>query len=98
MRPPTMAPRSSQFLDAFTGIERHLRRILNAENHLPFHQFAVSRYRSHLRSFGNQRNFIVHEYRYHDSVVVPSPATVDPTQEGAQRGPLAGEAGQRVPA
>src|SRR5262245_10002366 len=81
-----MDAQSSQFLDAFSSIERHLRQNVNAENHLPFHQLveraatrdrAVNRYRAQLRTFGNLRNFIVHEYRHHDPVAVPSPATVE---------------------
>jgi predicted transcriptional regulator len=85
-RSSKMDDQSSQFLDAFTAIEKHLRKIVKAEKHVPFSELVekaskasrpVSRYREALKEFGDLRNFIVHEYRQGDPLAVPSPSTVE---------------------
>ena len=81
-----MDDQSSQFLDAFTAIEKHLRRILKLEKHVTFGELVenasrasrpVALYRNTLREFGDLRNFIVHEYRQGDPLAVPSQSTVE---------------------
>ena len=63
---------SSRYLDAFTAIERHLRRLLDADRHMTFNEMVekasradrgVRRLRGQLKDFGELRNFVVHEYR-----------------------------------
>lgn len=80
-----MDDQSGPFLDAFTAIEKHLRKILNAEKHLTFGELVeraskvsrpVNRYRDALKEFGELRNFIVHAYRRADPLAIPSPSTV----------------------
>jgi hypothetical protein len=82
----TMDAQSSQFLDAFASIEKHLRKIVKAEKHMPFGELVersskasrpVNGYRDALEQFGDLRNFIVHEYRQGDPLAVPSQSTVD---------------------
>jgi predicted transcriptional regulator len=82
----TMDDQSSQFLDAYNGIEKHLRKIVRSEKHLTFGEIVekasrtsrpVTRYRDGLKEFGDLRNFLVHQYRRTDPLALPSPATVD---------------------
>ena len=81
-----MDDQSSQFLDAFASIEKHLRGILKVDRHIPFSELVekVSRdsrpvnvYRDALKEFGDLRNFIVHRYRQGDPLAVPSQSTVE---------------------
>lgn len=77
---------SSHFLDAFTAIERHLRRLLDADRHMTFNEMVekaaradkgVRRLRSPLRDFGELRNFVVHEYRRDQPTASPSAHAVE---------------------
>ena len=63
---------TSRFLDSFATIEKHLRRMLDANRSATFNELlgrAVSRDRSvrrlldQLKTLGKLRNFLVHEYK-----------------------------------
>jgi predicted transcriptional regulator len=80
---------SSLFLDAFTSIEKHLRRSLDADRHMTFHEMvekasrsdnAVRRLRGQLKDFGDLRNFVVHEYRLDQATATPSRHAVERLQ------------------
>jgi predicted transcriptional regulator len=80
---------SSLFLDAFSTIEKHLRRLLDADRHMTFNEMlekaarvdkGVRRLRSQLRDFGELRNFVVHEYRRDRPTASPSAHAVDRLQ------------------
>jgi hypothetical protein len=67
-----MGELSSRFLDAFSAIEKRLRKLLDADRHMTFNEMAeraartdkrVRRLRSQLKDFGELRNFSVREYR-----------------------------------
>lgn len=76
---------TSRFLDAFTTIEKHLRKMVNAKQHTPFNEMveravsqdrSVRRLRGQLRALGELRNFVVHEYKSEQPLAVPSESTV----------------------
>jgi hypothetical protein len=80
---------SSQFLDAFTEIEKHLRVLSEADRHMTFNEMVekssksdktVRRLRSQLKDFGELRNFIVHEYRRDQATATPSTHAVERLQ------------------
>lgn len=77
---------SSRFLDAFSGIEKHLWRLVNADRYTRFNELVdkaassdriVRRLRAHLKDFGELRNFVVHEYRRDVPAAIPSLHTVE---------------------
>jgi hypothetical protein len=77
---------SSRFLDAFSGIEKHLRKLVNADRYMRFNELVdkaacsdriVGRLRAHLKDFGELRNFVVHEYRHDTPAAIPSLQTVE---------------------
>jgi hypothetical protein len=76
---------TSRFLDAFVTIERHLRKMLNADKHMSFYEMVqraarrdktVRRLGDRLKDLGELRNFLVHEYRSNEPVAIPSESTV----------------------
>jgi CBS domain-containing protein len=80
---------SSRFLDAFSAIEKHLRRSLGTDRHMTFNEMverasrsdnAVRRLRGQLKDFGELRNFVVHEYRRDQATATPSPHAVERLQ------------------
>src|SRR5271166_2173241 len=80
---------TSRFLDAFATIEKHLRRMLDANKYTTFNEMverAVSRDRSvrrlwdQLKTLGELRNFLVHEYKSDQPLAVPSESTVQRIQ------------------
>ncbi|MGP0063545.1 MAG: CBS domain-containing protein [Isosphaeraceae bacterium] len=80
---------SSRFLDAFSAIEKHLRRLVDADRHMTFNEMVekaarvdkgVRRLRSHLKDFGELRNFVVHEYRRDQPTASPSAHAVERLQ------------------
>src|SRR5271157_239622 len=80
---------TSPFLDAFATIEKHLRRMLDANKYTTFNEMverAVSRDRSvrrlwdQLKTLGELRNFLVHEYKSDQPLAVPSESTVQRIQ------------------
>jgi predicted transcriptional regulator len=82
---PTVDDLTSRFLDAFTTIEKHLRRALDANKYTTFNELvekaarqerSVRRLRDQLRDLGELRNFLVHEYKSDQPVAFPSESTV----------------------
>ncbi len=80
---------SSRFLDAFSAIEKHLRRLLDADRHMTFNEMVerasrsdtgVRRLRGQLKDFGELRNFVVHEYRRDQPTASPSAHAVERLQ------------------
>jgi CBS domain-containing protein len=80
---------SSRFLDAFSAIEKHLRKLLDADRHITFNEMVeraartdkgVRRLRGQLKDFGELRNFVVHEYRRDQPTASPSPHAVERLQ------------------
>ncbi len=80
---------TSRFLDAFATIEKHLRRMLDANKYTTFNEMvegAVSRDRSfrrlrdQLKTLGELRNFLVHEYQSEQPLAFPSESTVQRIQ------------------
>jgi Mg2+ and Co2+ transporter CorA len=76
---------TSRFLDAFAKIEKHLRKILDANKYTTFNEMieraatrdkSVRRLRVKLKAFGDLRNFLVHEYNSEETVAFPSEQTV----------------------
>ena len=76
---------TSRFLDAFVTIERHLRKMLNADKHMSFYEMVqraarrdrtVRRLGDRLKDLGELRNFLVHEYRSDQPVAIPSESSV----------------------
>src|SRR5271165_2351560 len=76
---------TSRFLDSFATIEKHLRRMLDANRSATFNELlgrAVSRNRSvrrlrdQLKTLRELRNFLVHEYKSEQPLAVPSESTV----------------------
>ena len=76
---------TSQFLDAFTTIEKHLRKMLDANKYTTFNELveravsqerSVRRLRDQLRALGELRNFLVHEYKSEQPLAFPSESTV----------------------
>jgi len=76
---------TSRFLDAFTRIEKHLRKMLDANKYTTFNELvegvvrrdrSVRRLRDQLRALGELRNFLVHEFKSEQPVAVPSESTV----------------------
>ena len=80
---------SSRFLDAFSAIEKHLRKLLDADRHMTFNEMVekaaradkgVRRLRGQLKDFGELRNFVVHEYRRDQPTASPSAHAVERLQ------------------
>jgi predicted transcriptional regulator len=76
---------TSRFLDAFATIEKHLRKILDANKYTAFNEMvdravnqdrSVRRLRDQLKAHGELRNFLVHEYNSKQPLAVPSESTV----------------------
>ena len=76
---------TSRFLDAFATIEKHLRRILDANKYTNFNEMveravsedrSVRRLRDQLKALGELRNFLVHEYKSKQPLAFPSESTV----------------------
>ena len=81
---------TSRFLDAFVTIERHLRKMLNADKHMSFYEMVqrsarrdktVRRLGDRLKDLGELRNFLVHEYRSDQPVAIPSESSVSLIEE-----------------
>jgi len=80
---------TSRFLDAFATIEKHLRRMLDANKYTTFNEIveravsqdrSVRRLRDQLKSLGELRNFLVHEYKSEQPLAFPSESTVQRIQ------------------
>ena len=76
---------TSRFLDSFATIEKHLRRMLDANRSATFNELlgravsrdrSVRRLRDQLKTLGELRNFLVHEYKSDQPLAVPSESTV----------------------
>jgi predicted transcriptional regulator len=76
---------TSRYLDAFAKIEKHLRKILDANKYTNFSELveraiirdkSVRRLRDPLRALGDLRNFLVHEYSSTQPLAFPSESTV----------------------
>ena len=76
---------TSRFLDAFTKIEKRVRKISDANKYTTFNDLvekainqerSVRRLRDQLKAFGDLRNFLVHEYSSTQPLAVPSESTV----------------------
>ena len=76
---------TSRFLDSFATIEKHLRRMLDANRSATFNELlgravsrdrSVRRLRDQLKTLGELRNFLVHEYKSEQPLAVPSESTV----------------------
>ena len=76
---------TSRFLDSFATIEKHLRRMLDANRSATFNELleravsrdrSVRRLRDQLKTLGELRNFLVHEYKNEQPLAVPSESTV----------------------
>ena len=76
---------TSRFLDSFATIEKHLRRMLDANRSATFNELlgravsrdrSVRRLRDQLKTLGELRNFLVHEYKNDQPLAVPSESTV----------------------
>jgi predicted transcriptional regulator len=76
---------TSRFLDAFTKIERHLRKTQDATRCTTFNELvdtvvgrdrSVRRLRDQLKQLGELGNFVVHEYKSEQPLAVPSESTV----------------------
>ncbi len=74
-----------QFLDAFASIEKHLRKTLNADKYTTFNELvervvsqdrSVRRLRDQLKTLGELRNFLVHEYKSEQPLAFPCESTV----------------------
>jgi predicted transcriptional regulator len=72
---------SSQFLDAFASIERHLRKLLDARREVSFYELVekaattnrvIDLVRIQLKEFADLRNFIIHGYRRVQPLASPS--------------------------
>jgi predicted transcriptional regulator len=81
---------TSRFLDAFVAVERHLRKMLNADKHMSFYEMVqraakrdktVRRLQNRLKDLGELRNFLVHEYRSDQPVAIPSESSVTLIEE-----------------
>jgi len=75
----------SRFLDAFATIEKHLRRMLDANKYTTFNEMveravsqdrSVRRLRDQLKTLGVLRNLLVHEYKSEQPLAFPSESTV----------------------
>ena len=80
---------TSRFLDSFATIEKHLRRMLDANRSATFNELlgravsrdrSVRRLRDQLKTLGELRNFLVHEYKSDQPLAVPSESTVQRIQ------------------
>ena len=80
---------TSRFLDAFATIEKHLRRMLDANKYTTFNEMveravsqdrSVRRLRDQLKTLGELRNFLVHEYKSEQPLAFPSESTVQRIQ------------------
>jgi Mg2+ and Co2+ transporter CorA len=76
---------TSRFIDAFAKIEKHLRKILDANKYTTFNELveraltqdkSVRRLRDHLKALADLRNFLVHEYSSTQPLAFPSESTV----------------------
>ncbi len=76
---------TSRFLDSFATIEKHLRRMLDTNRSATFNELlgmavsrdrSVRRLRDQLKTLGELRNFLVHEYKSEQPLAVPSESTV----------------------
>ena len=76
---------TSRFLDSFATIEKHLRRMLDANRSATFNELlgravsrdrSVRRLRDQLKTLGELRNFLIHEYKSDQPLAVPSESTV----------------------
>jgi predicted transcriptional regulator len=76
---------TSRFLDTFTSIEKHLRKLLDTNKHVTFNDLvvraarldrSVKRLRDSLRDLGELRNFLVHEYRKDYPLATPCESTL----------------------
>lgn len=76
---------TSQFLDAFASIEKHLRTMLDADTHVSFNELvkkaanrgrSVRQFRDELKDLGELRNFLVHKFKSEQPLAFPSESTV----------------------
>ena len=76
---------TSRFLDSYATIEKHLRKMLDANKYTTFNELveravsqdrSVRRLRDQLKTLGELRNFLVHEYKSEQPLAFPCESTV----------------------